>query len=178
MMQSLLKERFKLDLHTETQQRPIYALTSEAPGKLGPQLHPHSDTVPCAAPPQSPLPVSTGAKRPLICGIDAWRTDDGQMHWRMVNVTMEQIAGMLSGVASAVGGMENRPFVDQTGLSGKFDLDLEFAMQKNGPPDPQSDLGGPTAAGAIKKQLGFKLVKQTGPVKVLVIDHVEKLSEN
>ncbi len=97
----------------------------------------------------------------------------------MVNVTMEQAAGLLSGVGTLLGGMESRPFLDQTGLTGRFDLNLEFTPEKNGPSaNSEPDSGGPTALGAMKNQLGLKLIKQTGPVNTIVIDHVEKPSAN
>jgi uncharacterized protein (TIGR03435 family) len=179
MLQSLLKDRFNLKMRVETRQRPVYALVLEKPEQPGPQLKPHIGNVPCVAMPDSQPPDNAGAARPLFCGLDAWRTGDGQLHMRMVNVTMEQVAGLLSGIAAFLGGMDQRPFVDQTGLSGRFDLNLEFMPEKNGPPtDTQPDSGGPTAVGAMEKQLGLKLVKQTGPVQEFVVDHVDMPSEN
>src|SRR5579862_8059107 len=49
MMQSLLADRFKLALHTETKQGPIYALVLVKPGKLGPHLQQHTDDASCSA---------------------------------------------------------------------------------------------------------------------------------
>jgi uncharacterized protein (TIGR03435 family) len=76
----------------------------------------------------------------------------------------------------------DRPVVDKTGLVGKYDFVMEFTPQINGPLPPgvnfQPDESGPTFLEALKEQLGFKLDSQTGPVPVIVIDHVEQPSEN
>ena len=76
----------------------------------------------------------------------------------------------------------DRPVLDKTGLTGKFDFYMEFTPQINGPLPPgstfQPDESGPTFQQALKEQLGFKLEPQTGSVAVIVIDHVEPPSEN
>jgi bla regulator protein blaR1 len=87
-------------------------------------------------------------------------------------------------IATALGVMGNldRPIFDQTGLSGNYDFVLKWTPEPNGPPpsgaNVQSDQSGPTFLEALKEQLGIKLESQTGPVDVLVIDHVEQPSEN
>jgi uncharacterized protein (TIGR03435 family) len=76
------------------------------------------------------------------------------------------------------------PVVDRTGLTGRFDLDLEWAQDEflsRGGPDtagPQANEAGPSIFTAIKEQLGLKLEPQKGPVEVLVIDRAEKASDN
>jgi len=74
----------------------------------------------------------------------------------------------------------SRPVLDQTGLSGTLDFVIEWTPEFNGPPPPnfQPDPSGPTFLEALKEQLGLKLQPQTGPVDVLVIDHVEEPSPN
>jgi uncharacterized protein (TIGR03435 family) len=75
----------------------------------------------------------------------------------------------------------DRPVFDQTGLSGKFDFRIEFTPAFNGPAPVanfQPDESGPTFMEALKEQLGLRLVPQTGPVEVLLIDHMEEPSEN
>ncbi len=86
MMQSLLRERFKLAAHFELKQTTIYALLLDAPGKLGPQLKAHPDDVPCNEKPgQVGQPTGAG-DHPRYCGVDAWDVD-GRLHMRMINVT-------------------------------------------------------------------------------------------
>jgi uncharacterized protein (TIGR03435 family) len=176
MMQSLLEERFKLTIHLETRQRPVYALVLDKPGKLGPHLQPHPDNVPCSDKQDKPEFSDSGTTPPPYCGMAGWLAN-GQLHERMLDVTMEEIATYVGGAAGFVGGREHLPILDQTGLSGKFDMNIEFVKDSGGP-DIDSDASGPTFSMALKNQLGLKLVKQTGPVPVFVIDHVEKPSEN
>jgi uncharacterized protein (TIGR03435 family) len=75
-----------------------------------------------------------------------------------------------------------RPVVDQTGLTSRYDFDLEFAIDETlfggalgkGPDDPAK----PSLFAALQEQLGLKLEATRGPVSVLVIDHAERASEN
>jgi uncharacterized protein (TIGR03435 family) len=83
-------------------------------------------------------------------------------------VSMEWFAGVLEGLLG-------RPVIDRTGFRGSFKVHLEFA-----PVDPTrgSDSTKPSIFAALKKQLGLKLESQKGSEEVLVVDHVEKPSEN
>jgi len=180
MMQSLLADRFHLALHTETRQLAVNALVLEKPSTPGPQLQPHPANVPCSVaaddPPATKSPAN--ATPAPICGLSHWRVN-GLMHLRMLNVTMPQIASLLSGAGILLGEMSQRPLIDQTGLTGRFDLNLEFLPERNGPSSSSdSDVAGPTVIAALKSQLGLKLVKQSAPIDTLVVDHIEKPSAN
>jgi len=106
-----------------------------------------------------------------------WPVDD-QWHARMMALTMEQIADhLVTPVGTGWGGLDHRPALDQTGLSGRFDFDIEFTPQRR-TADGQPEGFGPRFTEALKNQLGLKLVKQTGPVNVFVIDHIEMPSPN
>jgi uncharacterized protein (TIGR03435 family) len=81
----------------------------------------------------------------------------------------------------------DRPVIDKTGLAGRFDIHLEFAADQATPglhglvpdsPAATSDPSGPTIFTAIQEQLGLKLESTKGPVELLVIDHIERPSEN
>jgi uncharacterized protein (TIGR03435 family) len=182
MMKTLLEDRFKLITHVEQQQVRGYALVLVDTGKVGSQLREHPRDVPCLARPDKPAPVAPGTVPPPYCGGDAWRASDGQLHMRMIDATMEQIASFLGASAGMIGGLDNRPIFDQTGLKGKFDIDLQFVMEKNGPAAADSssgeDVPGPTFTKALKDQLGLKLVSQEGSVSTLVVDHIEEPSAN
>ncbi len=65
-----------------------------------------------------------------------------------------------------------RPVLDATGLAGDFDFDLEFAPQ-NSP-----DSAGPSLFTALQEQMGLRLESKKGPVQAIVIEAVEKPSEN
>jgi uncharacterized protein (TIGR03435 family) len=101
--------------------------------------------------------------------------------------TTEQLAGM-------VGNELDRPVVDKTGLTGKYDFTLEFApdrlrmMPLGGPAPPSgpvptgtgdaanpTDPSGLTIVGALQQQLGLRLVSTKAPLDILVIDHAEKV---
>ena len=91
-------------------------------------------------------------------------------------ITMDMLAPFL-------GQSVDRKIVDRTGISGAFDFTLEFAPQVGPSSQPDaasvSDASGPPSIfTALQEQLGLKLEAQTGPVDVLVIDHVEQPSEN
>jgi uncharacterized protein (TIGR03435 family) len=67
-----------------------------------------------------------------------------------------------------------RTVVDKTGLTGNYDIDLKWTPDdQQGTPD-----AGPSLFTALEEQLGLKLVPAKGPVDKLVVDHVEKPSEN
>jgi uncharacterized protein (TIGR03435 family) len=68
----------------------------------------------------------------------------------------------------------DRPVIDQTGLTGMFDIHLEFAREEA----PAGDLSAPSLFTAVQEQLGLKLTPDRGPVEVLVIDHLERPDEN
>jgi uncharacterized protein (TIGR03435 family) len=96
----------------------------------------------------------------------------GEHRLEMLNVTMQQIADALGlGLPLLV--------VDRTGLAGRYDAVLDFGP--DGVPEnaeSSDDIGLPPTLIAIQRQLGLKLVKQNAQVDTLVIDHIEKLSQN
>ena len=181
MLQSLLVERFKLAVHYETRTLPVFAIVLDKPGKTGPQLVPHPADAPCLDKPDKPAPVPPNTAPPAYCGMDGWQVN-GVLHIRMINVTMEQAAGLLGGMGAMLGDLGQRSGIDQTGLTGNYDLTMEFVMQKPGDPSADSansnDASGPSITTALKNQLGLKLIKQTGHVNIFTVDHIEKPSEN
>jgi len=150
MLQKLIAERFQLAFHRDQRELPAFVvvLGSGTP-KLTPTKAPGS------------LPVA---------GI-------GPGQFSGVNATTADFATALQGAAM------DRPVVDQTGLTGRWDFTLEWT------PDP-SQFGGralpvgradrqpPALATAIQEQLGLKLESKRTGVDVLIIDRVEKPSDN
>jgi bla regulator protein blaR1 len=180
MMQSLLAERFKLAVHFETHDVPVMALVLVAPGKLGFRLHPHSQGPPCDA--KIPTVDRNSPKIP-----DVWRQvcgDFQMIDWTnntvilgSRNTTMEMFADFLPALVEP-----DRLVVDQTGLNGNFDYELNFTppwrIPKEQSTDTQLDPTGPTFFEALKDQLGLKLRPTRAPIQTLVIDHVEQPSPN
>jgi len=169
MLQVLLEDRFRLKVHHEIRQLPVYELTV---AKSGLKME-HSKEGSCV--PYSvdspPPPVAPGAPHPVFCGFPKLGIDGLNRTLDGVGVSMEVLAGDLSrSYASAL----NRTVLDKTGLTGTFDLHLKWAIEASAP-----DSGDTTSIfTALQEQLGLKLESAKGPVEVLVLDHVEKPSEN
>jgi uncharacterized protein (TIGR03435 family) len=173
MMQALLAERFKLAVHTETRQMPIYDLELQKPGKTGQNLLPHSDAHPCVATRDASDPAAVPP-----CGTMTLNLLPGRFYVDARGMTMAAIALYLP--ASDRNALD-RPAIDKTGVPGTFDFTMEWAplnsFSWNGnvvQPDPSA----PTFVEALKDQLGLKLVADTGPLDFLIIDHVEEPSAN
>ena len=77
-----------------------------------------------------------------------------------------------------------RPVIDQTGLQGGYYIKLQWARPQPASANPGMDIApplgpaGPDIFTALQQQLGLKLESTKGPVEVLVIDHIERPSEN
>lgn len=110
---------------------------------------------------------------------------DGPKKLRARAMRIRNLAAFL-GVQPELGG---RLVLDETGLKGHYDFTLEWTRERSAPlpggnTDPNTDdrpvlnVSGPSLFTAIQEQLGLKLEPQKGPVEVLVIDHIEKPSEN
>jgi bla regulator protein blaR1 len=171
MMQALLADRFKLAIHWEMQQHEEYVLVLSNAGKPGPQLQPHASDEVCVKSPAAIIAApAKGTEIPRYCGIVTWRVD-GQQHIRMTDVTIAQMASAVSGLS---GSLTAHSGVDSTGLTGQYDLDLQFVPEVS----EGRGVSGPTFADALKNQLGLNLAERKQPMEMLVIDHVEKPSEN
>jgi uncharacterized protein (TIGR03435 family) len=178
MMRALLADRFKLAMHTETRQGPIFAVVLSKAGKTGPLLRPHPNDSSCSTVPPPPATQLAG-QFPVLCGglVLMPPSAPGLTNVGARNVTM----GFIGNQLIAMGGLD-RSALDRTGLEGNFDFALEWAPNANGarPPgvEAQPDPPGPAFIDAVREQLGLKLESQRGPVEVLVVDHVERPSPN
>ena len=188
MMRSLLKDRFKLVVHTEQQTQTIFDLELAKPGQTGPQLRAHQTDETCAAPiaPEfttlsTPQP---GRRSPSIfqlpgmaCGSVGFVTIGGGDRVRIVGngQPMERIAAALKGPQTGI----DRYIRDRTNLSGTFDLSLEFSVVSDTVQAPiaQDDMP-PRFLEALKVQMGLTLNATRGPVDVLVVDRVERPTED
>jgi uncharacterized protein (TIGR03435 family) len=172
MLQSLLADRFKLIVHEDTRDLPIYNLmTSRRDGRLGEKLH--ASAIDCAALAAGGGPASVTPDQPRPC-IMTFGHGSLSAH----AMTMSQLASV--GLTRLVG----RPVVDRTGLDGAYDWVVEWTPDQ--PSRGQGSSGTPTHIEperpsiftAIQEQLGLKLEPATGPVDVLVIDHIERPTED
>ncbi len=173
LMQSLLADRFKLKIRTETRQVPVLAMTLAKEGKFGPKLQPH----PAAACKNDPPPTNGEMLGvfPALCGgfLGLAPTSPGLQNVGARDITMAFLANGLTAMSRS-----DRPVIDNTGLSGTFDMALEWEPDP-APGQPAADApSGAPFFQAVKEQLGIKLESQKGPVDVLVVDHIEHLFEN
>lgn len=181
MMRALLADRFGLKMHSERREVPVLAFTLAKPGKMGPQLWPHTDGADCPTEtaPSTRGPVPTDARGlPVLCnGIFLLPAGaPGEMKLGARSVTLQFLADSLSANLG-------RPMIDRTGLSGRVDFLLEFVPERAAPrpaPDTSApeEVSGPTLQEALRDQLGFKLESVKSELDVLVLDHIEHASEN
>ncbi len=173
MLQALLEDRFHLEVHRETVERPVYDLTVE---KEGAKMQPSKEGSCTAYFMDSPAPIPMpGAPHPTFC--DFPRLANDGLNWILdgKGVTIGKLAASL-----ARSGLD-RPAVDRTGLTGGFDLHLKWAAEvpASAPaPGASDELPGPSIFTALKEQLGLKLESAKAPVRILVIDHAEQPSPN
>ena len=177
MLRALLADRFKLVMHKETKELPIFELVlARQDGKLGPQLRPAAvdcaaRTVAAARGATQPPPASSGPPGPGFCG-----TTMNPVSVRGGGVTLAMLADILVGPTQ-------RLVIDRTGLTGNWDLEVNYTPdQSQLPPGIELPSGidpnGPSLFTAIEEQLGLKLRPARGPVEVLVIDSVQQPTPN
>jgi uncharacterized protein (TIGR03435 family) len=160
MLQKLLADRFNLTFHREKKEFSIYAITIANNGPKLKQSTAPADEAPALISTVYPA-ASGGIDRVVMPG-----------H----NATVAQFASVLQRVVL------DRPVVDQTGLSGKYDFELEWTPDETqfggtlpqGPPDTDR----PGLFAAVQQQLGLRLEATRGPIDTMVINRVEKPTEN
>jgi len=156
MLQSLLAERFSLKAHRETRLVPVYLMT-EAPGG-------HKLTATAGRMWEDSDGVTRLDERMEIIPVGGWET--GMFRMTVTNFTLQQIADSLP---------LDRPVLDGTNLSGRFDFTLEWRTDEpHFPPGP----GGPGLISALAKKLGLHLEPAKGSVDVVAIDRIERPTAN
>ena len=184
MLRSLLEDRFQLKVHHETRELPVYALIA---AKSGLKLKAPKEGSCVPVDPNADLPRLVPGQPPpgRPCGRVGVFGEPGGVRMEGGAVAMPELTRMLAMVM-------HRPVLDRTGFTGAFDLHLEFAPDETaaglprsvGKGDPDSTPAAADAAGpppifaALQEQLGLRLESTKGPVDVLVIDHVERPTEN
>jgi uncharacterized protein (TIGR03435 family) len=169
ILQPLLADRFKLKVHTETKQLPVYELVLAKGGSKLKEATP-GDT------------YANGFKGPDGVG------RGGMMRMGRGQLTAQGVP--ITSLANILSQQLHRTVIDKTGLTGKYDLDLNWTPDQGSEPmfkgtdgaqqrpDPAPDASGPSIFTALQEQLGLRLQSAKGPVETLVIDYVEMPSEN
>jgi uncharacterized protein (TIGR03435 family) len=171
MLQSMLTERFMLALHRETKELPVYALTVAVGGaKLKASKVESCVKRDPSNPTIQPLPRGT-----FVCGTGGVGARGPNVFVATAGVTLDFFATKLDLVL-------DRPVVNKTGLTGLFDVRLDFSTEGTTIPPFQNGVVGvaeaPPIFTAIQQQLGLRLEATKAPVEVLVIDRAEKPDAN
>ena len=188
MMRSLLMDRFKLAVHTEQRTQPVFDLTLVKAGRMGPQLRAHQTSDAC----DSALTSAQITKLPSLsspspsifqlptfpCGSIGFVTTGIGDRMRIVGngQPMDRFADVLKGTFTGI----DRVVRDRTGLAGIFDLVVEWSRSSEAvqTPSNEPDDAPPPFIEALQRQLGLKLTSTRGSVDILVIDHIERPTEN
>jgi uncharacterized protein (TIGR03435 family) len=178
MMQSLLADRFKLAVHHEEREVPVFAAVLGQPGKLGPHLRKHMADADCpqATTAAYSTPATDAAGFPVVCNGFANSMHPDAPYHRKIGGGNVTLATMVSGF-SGIGNL-GRPVVDQTGLSGGYDFVLDYLPDPPLGKDLPSDASGPDLVDAVKSQLGIKLDRQKAAIDFVIVDHIKKPSPN
>jgi uncharacterized protein (TIGR03435 family) len=189
MLQELLEERFQLKTHRQTREMPVYSMTVTRSG-LKVEALAEGACIPID-PRHLPPQPAPGQPPPNLCGFTMMGfTPKGNTMMEVRGVNMTQFAQRLSGRV-------DRLVIDKTGVAGKFNFHLEYALEPSmrGPAavlgrggdttnaGNPSDLQmpgdpAPTIFGALQDQIGLRLSSDKGLVEFLVIDHVQKPTGN
>jgi uncharacterized protein (TIGR03435 family) len=168
MIQALLADRFKLTVHHETKELPVYALVIAKNGLKMREAKPDES-------------YSNGVK-----GADGHALGKSVMEFGRGQLTGQGVPiASLAQLLSQQPELDGRVVLDRSGLTGKYDFTLQWTPENlmlngmQGPGNaPPPDSSGPSLFTALQEQLGLKLESAKGPVDALVIDHVEHPSEN
>jgi uncharacterized protein (TIGR03435 family) len=158
MMQDLLTERFKMAVHREKKEMPVYEMTI---AKNGPKL---KESGPKAAAKDDDAPsgkfqrdkdgfpiLPSGTTMAIVPGHARLRSEDQRIAW-----FVDMMKGQL-----------NAPVTDMTGLKGKYDFTLSWSWDHDEPIEPM-------LVDAVQSQLGLKLEKKKGSIQILVVDHAQR----
>jgi uncharacterized protein (TIGR03435 family) len=169
MLETLLADRFKLAFHRESRELPMFALVVAKKGSKIEEAKP-GDTYP-----------------------DGMKDLEGKGHGDVMSIRRGQLVGQGIPISNLVEMLSQLGLglviVDKTGLTAKYDFTLKWTPDQGTPKfkgadgsvqpaGPLADSFGPSLFTAMEEQLGLRLERQKGPVDVVVIDHVERPSEN
>jgi uncharacterized protein (TIGR03435 family) len=195
MLQALLADRFKLTIHRDTKELSAYTLTI---GKNGTKLVEAPAVDPASTASASAGGVGTGGRGgPGGPGSGGPGRGGMQVTGSPGGLTLNSGAVPMVAFVRLLSQFLRAPVIDNTGLKGFYEIKMTFTPDNFGsgggpgfaapppsapngaaPPDPSTEPAGPTLLIAVQEQLGLKLEKSKGPVEMIVIDRVEKASDN
>jgi len=179
MLQSLLEDRFKLKVHRETKEGPVYLLTV---AKSGLKLHATREGTCAVADIDHPPEAGNALTR--VCGKPKISAG-GPV------VTVDIPGATIGNLCSQLGLAMDREVIDRTGIAGRFDIHFEVtpadiqpkfvagrAIEQQGQLTSDHTDAGPSISTALQQQLGLKLETGRGPVQAIVVDRIERPTEN
>ncbi len=144
MLQDLLKERFQLKTHWETKEMQVYALVVSRSGSK----------------------LIENATAAAMMRMSSTR---GVTQMAFTSAPMEQFVSQLAHIRGV-----DRPVLDKTGLTGKYDFTLKLASGPGGVAGPE----GESVFTAIEEQLGLKLERQKAAIPMLIVDQSERMPKD
>jgi uncharacterized protein (TIGR03435 family) len=166
MVRNLLATNFGFKAHQETKVEPMYALVVDNAAKLQ-AFDGECPKLPANAPPPNPEKFDPNSEPPCGTGF----VSPGQFRGSRVEIpSLLRFLSVYSG----------RVVQDETGLKGRYDVNFKFTPDKSVlPPSPplppgmklpEPDPNGPSLFDALVQQVGLRLVPQTGPLEMVVVD--------
>jgi uncharacterized protein (TIGR03435 family) len=149
MLQHLLEQRFQLQTHIETRTLPLLKLTVVKDGIKFAEW-----------------------KKPR----DGQESKKGFLNWHNDELTGDGVS--IGSLVRFLASQTHMPVIDETSLKGSYNFTLKWQREEEGPASGLHDQALPTIYAALPEQLGLKLESGKGPVKVLVVDHIEQPGEN
>jgi uncharacterized protein (TIGR03435 family) len=150
MLRAMLADRFHLQIHSESRQKPGLKLEVDKGGFKFKEV-------------DAPVPPATEGPVGLAMG-----DSGGRMIGRKSTV---------AGIAASLSTLLHLPVIDETGLKGYYDFDVKWASLEAAP-DSLGAAGNALVISALKDQFGLRVTSATGPVEYWIIDHVEPPTEN
>ena len=171
LARAVLESEFRVRMHRETRALPRYRLVlARKDGRLGPKIKPSRKIADCASafseyyPPALPCRILPGGDGLNGTGVPA-----------------SEVVRMLGVLAAQFGGVDDATLVDETGLTGYFDLDFAFSARdafvaRQAAPGGAADPAGsvPAFRNAVVDQLGMKIESASVPTEIVVIDGIER----
>jgi uncharacterized protein (TIGR03435 family) len=176
MLLPVLEDRFKLKVHREKKEMAVYELSVSRSGKLPAPKEGVCFVPDPAAPPPPPVRVAPGGHIPLPCDSTLQRPLGRGRYLYGEKVHMATLASSLTDLLG-------RPVVDKTGIMDVFDFDVRFTPDDSTPglaqlPPSADPPELPNIFTALQDQLGLKVKSAKDPVEVIVIDRIERPTDN
>ena len=186
MLQKLLAERFKLQVHIDKQPHEVYALVVAQGSKLKVSA-PAVDTGPQVVTGSSTTSINIGKNGGGV-------VTDGAGHKQTITpsedrtmVHVEYWGTTMAEFAAEISPLSDRPIIDETGLKGRYDVAVDVSTQEMmaaarsmgaGAPPPTAGTEASQPGGSLStaiKSMGLKMERRTAPMLAVVVDHCEKM---